>query len=253
MDTQELLSTFGWRGAWLLNDLQAIANAIPYLEPEDLHTLNSGNTEAHGSKFVIAPGTGLGVGYLTWAGGHYQAYATEGGHADFAPANAQQEKLLAFLRKNHPQVQVEYVCSGIGMPNLYDFFKASEGIEAPEWLENEMAGAEDKTPVIVGNALAEKPGSEICQKALSLFVDILASVTGSLALVYGATGGVYVGGGIPPRILATLKRYNFVGKFVAKTGFEAYLKTFPVQVITNTETGLLGAAAYGAQRLEAVN
>ena len=249
VDSAELLDTFGWEGVWLLNDLQAIANSIPLLTGPDLHTLKVGIPQAHGNMAVIAPGTGLGMGYLTWAGGRYTPHATEGGHSDFAPANVLQDELLSFVRVKHPQVAVELICSGLGLPNVYAFLKSTGRAEEPPWLAKELAAVEDITPVIMENGLAAKPGSELCQQALQIFVDVLAAEAGNLALVYGSTGGVYLGGGIPPRILPALKRYEFMRTFLAKTGYEYYLERFPVHIMLNSEVGLIGAAAYGIQQV----
>lgn len=250
VDSQELTSAFGWDHAWLLNDLQAIANSVPLLSTDELHALNSGFAEPKGSIAVIAPGTGLGVGYLTWAGGRYHPHATEGGHADFAPANEVQDELLSYLRKSFSQVAVEHVCAGVGLPNVYDFLVSTRRFEVPAWLAQEMKTTGDRTRVIVEAAIAARPGSEICQEAMHIFIDVLAAEAGSLALVFGATGGVYIGGGIPPRILSMFARFNFIETFAAKTGYEYYLERFPVHVILKTDAGLLGAAHYGNQQLQ---
>lgn len=249
IDAQELRQEFGWQGVWLLNDLKAIASSVEHLPAADLHSLQSGVAEEHGSRFVIAPGTGLGVGYLVWNGQRYLPYATEAGHADFAPANALQDELLAFLRQRFPQVHVEHVCSGIGIPNIYDFLLASGRAQEPQWLAAQLAAAADRTPVIVDASVAQEPGSEICQQAIEIFVDVLAAEAGSLALTYGSTGGAYIGGGIPPRILPEFARLNFAEKFAAKTAYESYLQRMPIHMILNTGAGLLGAAAYGWQQL----
>jgi glucokinase len=249
VDSNELTHAFGWDHAWLLNDLQAIANSVPLLSAAELHVLKAGVAEEHGSIAVLAPGTGLGVGYLTWAAGRYHPYATEGGHADFAPANSLQDDLLRFMRQSYPQVAVEHVCAGVGLPNVFEFLKSTGRFEMPSWLAEEMETAGDKTRVIVEEAVAAKPGSEICQEVMHLFIDVLAAEAGSLALAFGATGGVYIGGGIPPRILDMFQRYNFVRTFAAKTGYEYYLERFPIHVILKTDAGLLGAAHYGNQQL----
>lgn len=248
VNAKEMSEAFGWEHVWLLNDLQAIANSIPLLQGEELYTLKTGIPEDHGNIAVIAPGTGLGIGYLTWASGRYFPHATEGGHADFAPANPQQDALLTFLRTSYSQVAIEHVCSGIGLPNVYAYLK-SVGFKEPAWLATELASASDKTRVIVETATNAKPGGEICQEVMRIFVDILAAEAGSLALAFGATGGIFIGGGIPPRILDMFGRYNFADTFIAKTGYEYYLDRFPVQVILNTDAGLLGAAHFGNQQI----
>jgi glucokinase len=249
VDSAELLEKFGWQGVWLLNDLQAIANSVPLLAGPDLHTLKVGITEPRGNVAVIAPGTGLGIGYLTWAAGRYHPHATEGGHADFAPANALQDELLMYLRRTHPQVALEFICSGLGLPTVYGFLKETGRAEEPAWLTEKLDTAEDKTPIIVDHALALTPGSELCQQTLEIFVHVLAAEAGNLALIYGSTGGVYLAGGIPPRLLTAFQRYRFMEKFVAKTGYQYYLERFPVHVILNSEAGLMGAAAFGARQL----
>lgn len=249
VDSQELCNEFGLKAAWLINDLKAIANAVPLLMDNELKVLNPGIPEKHGTIAVIAPGTGLGIGFLTWAAGRYHAYATEGGHADFAPVNAIQDELLVFLRGKLKQVAVEHVGAGVGLPNIYEFLKVSGRAQEPAWLAEEMAVAADPTRVIVDHAMAAKSGSEICQQVLEIFITVLAGEAGSLALQLGATGGVYIAGGIPPRILPAFERYFFMQTFRAKIGYEYYLERFPVKIVLHPEPGLLGAADFGAQQL----
>jgi glucokinase len=249
VDAAELCAEFGFQAAWLINDLKALANAVPFISAGELHTLQAGIPEQHGSIAVIAPGTGLGIGYLTWAAGRYTAYATEGGHASFAPETPLQEEMLAWLRGKFKQVAIEHVCAGVGLPNIYNFLKASGHASEPDWLAAELAAkGDDNNVVIVTHALAAKPGSEICQLTLQLFVEILGATSGNLALGLGATGGVFVGGGIPPRILPALDRYGFMRFFGGKIGYESYLNRFPVQVILKPSSALLGAAAYVNQQ-----
>ncbi len=249
VDAAELCDGFGFEAVWLMNDLQAIANAIPILKLNELHVLNKGIPEEHGTIAVLAPGTGLGVGYLNWAAGTYHAYATEGGHANFAPADELQDEMIVFLRRKLGQVAVEHACAGVGIPNVYEFLKTTGKAEEPDWLAKELAAAEDLPAAIFENGLDRKPGSELCQMTLEIFVTVLAAEASNMALGLGATGGVYIGGGIPPRILAALERYNFMKTFLYKPKYEDYLARFPVQVILNVESGLLGAAEYGRQQL----
>jgi glucokinase len=249
IDAADLCDEFGFQAAWLINDLKAIANSVPLLSPAEVHTLNTGVPEKNGSIAVIAPGTGLGIGYLTWAAGRYHAFATEGGHASFAPEGRLQDELLAYLRGKFAQVAIEHVCSGVGLPNIYEFLKARGHAQEPGWLAAELAASEDPTRVIVESALAAQAGSEICQLALQIFVQVLGAASGNLALTAGATGGVYIGGGIPPRILPTFEQHGFMKAFLGKIGYESYLTRFPVKVIMNPEVALLGAADYGRQQL----
>jgi glucokinase len=249
VDSKELRKEFDLQDVWLINDLKAIANAVPLLKPKEVKVLNKGIPEKHGTIAVIAPGTGLGVGFLTWAGDRYRAYATEGGHSDFAPVNDLQDELLRFLRKKLQQVAVEHVGAGVGIPNIYEFLKVSGRTQEPEWLAAELSNSMDSTRTIVDNAMSSKPGSEICQQTMEIFVTVLAGEAGSLALQLGATGGVYIGGGIPPRILPVFEQYQFMKTFLFKIGYEAYLERFPVKIILHPEPGLLGAADYGIQQL----
>ncbi len=235
------------RGApvYLLNDLAAIANAVPYLGPDDVYTLNPGTPIAGGSIGVIAPGTGLGEAYLTWDGAHYQAHASEGGHTDFAPLDAQQIGLLQYLWPRLGHVSYEQVCSGgLGIPNLYAYLKDSGFAPEPDWLAAELAQADDPTPVIVGAAQDPGPNCALCQETLRLFVAILAAEAGNLALKVYATGGIYLGGGIPPRIIPVLESAAFLEGFRSKGRFSAILENIPVRVIRNPKVALLGGAYY---------
>ncbi|HRN50984.1 MAG TPA: glucokinase [Anaerolineales bacterium] len=249
VDAAELCAEFAWQSAWLINDLKALANAVPLLPERGMHVLQQGVAEPEGSIAVIAPGTGLGIGYLTSVAGKYTAYATEGGHASFAPETELQQELLAWLRPQLGQVAIEHVCAGVGLPNLYDFIKASGHAVEPDWLAEELATqGDDNNVIIVNHALAQTPGSDICQLTLQLFVEILGATAGNLALGMGATGGVYLGGGIPPRIQPALQRYGFMKFFLGKVGYEEYLQRFPVRLILDPGVALLGAAAYAQQQ-----
>lgn len=229
----------------LLNDLDAIAHTIPYLEPQDLHTINRGEPVEHGAKAVIAPGTGLGEAFLTWNGSAYQSHNSEGGHADFAPADSLQLELLRYLFERFPHVSYERVCSGKGFPNIYAFLKESGRAIEPPWLAEALAAASDKTPVIMKAALDKERPCDIAMTTLQVFVSILAAEAGNMALKVLATGGVYLGGGIPPRIVSYLDSEQFVRAFRNKGRFTKLLSTVPVYVILNPKIALLGAARHG--------
>jgi glucokinase len=250
VDAAALAAEFGWRKIWLLNDLKAAAHAVPGLPVDELAVLNEGQPETGGNIAVIAPGTGLGQGYLTWDGARYVAHATEGGHSDFAPNGALQRELLAYLAADRVQVCVEDVCSGIGVPNIYNFLRDSSHAEEPEWLAEQLADAEDPTPIIFESALSVDHAAQISKKALELFVKILGSEAGNLALKIGATGGLYVGGGIPPRILSNLKEGAFLKAFLSKEKYADYMSRIPVKVILNPDSALLGAAQYALDQFE---
>jgi glucokinase len=227
----------------LLNDLEAIAYAVPFLEPDDLRTLNEGKPSSEGAIAVIAPGTGLGEAYLTWDGSRYRAYASEGGHADFAPNNALEVELLRYLQERFGHVSYERVCSGQGIANIYAFLKES-GYEEPDWLAERLAAVNDSTPVVVEAALGRKP-CDICTAALAVFASCLGAEAGNMALKVLATGGVYLGGGIPPRIVSVLGQPRFMEAFCYKGRLSDLMAQMPVHVILNPWAALLGAACHG--------
>lgn len=224
----------------LLNDLEAIANAVPHLEPEDLYVLNDGSPSPDGAKAVIAPGTGLGEAFLVWDGQRYESYPSEGGHAAFAPTSSLQLELLDYWLKRLNHVSYERLCSGIGIPNIYRFLRDSGRYEEASWLREDLAEAKDPTPVIVNAAIEET--AEICVETLNLFMEILAGEAANLALKVLATGGVYLGGGIPPRILPQLESSRFMEVFRNKGRFSEMMDTMPVYVIRNPKVALFGAA-----------
>ncbi|MBN1642784.1 MAG: glucokinase [Anaerolineae bacterium] len=245
MDELRLAREFGFARVHLLNDLESIANAVPMLEPADLHTLNAQEPAPGGAIAVIAPGTGLGEAYLTWDGARYDAHASEGGHTDFAPSGALQEGLLSYLREIHRHVSWERVCSGMGIPNIYAYLKAIGYANEPTWFADMLAAARDATPVIITNALDPERRSALCWATLQTFVSILGAEAGNLALKMLATGGVYLGGGIPPRVLSALDSGLFMASFCDKGRFAGFMSRIPVHVILNPQAALLGAARYG--------
>lgn len=227
----------------LLNDLESVALAIPYLELADLATLNAVQPELHKPIAVVAPGTGLGEAILVWNGTRYQPLASEGGHTDFGPTNQAQLELLTYLLPRFGHVSYERVCAGIGLPNIYAYLRDSGRFAEPDWLREQLTLARDATPIIVQAALEGK--AQICAETLEMFVSILGSEAGNLAIKVLATGGVYLGGGIPPRILPKLKGPTFMQAFTHKGRFSDLLSRIPVHVILHPQAALLGAACYG--------
>jgi len=232
-------------GVCLLNDLLAIAHAVPWLEPADLYTLNAGEPHPTGAIAVVAPGTGLGEAFLTWDGARYRPHASEGGHADFAPTNLFEMDLWRYLQSRFGHVSYERVCSGRGLPNIYAYLKDTGYADEPDWLAEQLAAAPDPTPVIVNAALDEQQRCLLCVATLDAFVGILGAEAGNLMLKVMATGGLYLGGGIPPRILSVLKEGQFMQAFVNKGRFSEMLAQTPVHVILNPKIALLGAAYHG--------
>ena len=231
----------------LLNDLKALALGVLLLEPEDLYTLNKGEPTPGGTKAVIAPGTGLGEAFLTWDGSQYRAYDSEGGHTDFGPTNPLEDDLLMYLRNRWGHVSYERICSGMGLPNIYDYLKESGHADEPAWLAEELAAAGDPTPIIVNAALDVATACELCKATLELFVSVLGAEAGNIALKVLATGGVYLGGGIPPRILPALRQEGFMQAFLNKGRHSDFLAKVPVYVILNPNLALIGAAFYGLE------
>lgn len=243
LEEERLAKRFDLEWVHLLNDLEAIATAVPILPEERVTRLNDATATPQGAIGVVAPGTGLGEAFLVWAEGGYRAYPSEGGHADFAPADEVQRALLTYLAPQMEHVSYERVCSGLGIPNLYAFFRDTGRYREPAWLHEELAEASDQTPIIVRTAQEKR--AEICTATLDLFITILAHEAGNLALKILATGGIYLGGGIPPRILGQLQESDFSESFMAKGRFRDLLARVPVFVIEEGQTALLGAAQDG--------
>jgi len=248
MDEQQLQHSLQIPSVLLMNDLDAIAHSVPYLNTQDLFVLNKGQAIPGGAIGVIAPGTGLGEAFLTWDGSHYKAHTSEGGHADFAPTNSFQVELLRYLMVRFPHVSFERLCSGKGIPNIYDYLKDSGYAEQPQWLAEQLAAAQDRSPIIVNNALDKENACDLCVATLNAFVSILAAEASNLALKVLATGGVYIGGGIPPRILSYLQNNQFMQAFTHKGRLTPLLTEMPVHVILNPKVALLGAAIHGFEK-----
>ena len=251
VDAQQLREELTLERVHVLNDLEAIATAVPLLVPSDLLTINEGQAEPDGAIAVVAPGTGLGEAFLIKTPGAYLARPSEGGHASFAPTTAIQVDLLRFLMTEYEHVSVERVCSGIGIPNLYDFFARGPAeyrvAEAPE-VERPLSEHSDRTPVIVDAGLHVQPISARCRAALDLFASILGAEAGDLALKVMATGGLYLAGGLPPRMLPVLREPAFLEAFQRKGRLQHMLARIPVHVVLN-RIELLGAAIAGLAQL----
>jgi len=247
MEETQLQETLNLSSVRLLNDLNAIAHAVPFLEPADRHTLNAGQQAPDGAMAIVAPGTGLGEAFLTWDGTRYRPHASEGGHADFAPTHPLEVELLRYLQGRFERVSYERVCSGRGLPNIYAYLKDSGYADEPAWLTEQLAAADDPTPIIVNTALDSQKGCELCVATLNAFVSILGAEAGNLALKVLASGGVYLGGGIPPRILPALEQQRFIEAFRRKGRMSDLLARVPVHVILNPKVALLGAACHGLE------
>jgi glucokinase len=239
VEAAALARVLGLPAAGLINDLAANAYGIGDLPPADLLTLNAGAKGAAGHAAIIAAGTGLGEAGLYWDGRRHHPLATEGGHAGFAPADELQLELLRHLMGRFGHVSWERVVSGPGLHNIYLFLRDSgRGVE-PSWLAEALRGGDP--PAVISDA-ALQGRSPLCAQALDLFVTLYGAEAGNLALKMMATGGVYLGGGIAPRLLEPLRRPGFLSAFTGKGRMQPLLESMPVRVILNPRTALLGAA-----------
>ena len=230
----------------LINDLEAIARAVPILRPSDVQTINAGVAVPRGAIAVIAPGTGLGESFLTWDGSRYLAHSSEGGHSDFAPTDARQIRLLEYMLKKFDHVSFEHVCSGIGIPHIYGFLRDVEGISETPEVAALIATAADPTFVIINQAADPTTTSKLCATTVDLFVSILASEAGNLAVKFLATGGVYIAGGVAVHTLRVIKEPDFMQRFKRKGRFAELMGRIPIHVVV-TPAGLSGAAACGLE------
>jgi glucokinase len=237
-----LEDALGMQQVKLLNDLEATAYGLPHLPASDLYPINDGSARS-GTRVVVAPGTGLGEAILFHQEGHFHVIPSEGGHADFAPTNLFEIRLLRYLKGKFGHVSYERVCSGSGLPSIYAFLKKQGFAQERPDMKKALKEADDPTPIIVQKAMAGE--CELSIATLNAFVSILGAEAGNLALKVMATGGVYLGGGIPPKILTKLKDGTFMAAFVNKGRFAEMLAQIPVYVILNEKTALFGAACYG--------
>jgi len=227
----------------LLNDLEANAWGIQALDSDDFHVLQDGDRDPAGNAAVIAAGTGLGEAGMYSDGQCLRPFGTEGGHTDFSPASELEYALLCFLRKQFAHVSWERVLSGPGLINIHAFLREYRNSEVPGWLLESMRTG-DPAAAISHAAVQEQ--DEICVEALDLFVHFYAVEAGNLALKMMATGGVYLGGGIAPKIIGKLKGEPFMQGFCAKGRMQPLLESMPIRVILNDRTALFGPAVYGA-------
>ena len=246
MDEASLTKELNFKSVHLMNDLEAVARAIPILRPGDVSTLNVGQAIPEGAIAVVAPGTGLGESFLTWDGSRYVSHGSEGGHADFAPTDERQIGLLRYMFKHFDHVSVEHVCSGIGIPYIYEYLRDIEQIPENPDTAQLIASATDRTAAITNSAVDQHNPSKLCRTTVDTFVSILASEAANLALKVLATGGIYLAGGIPLHILRVLEEPGFVECFNWKGRFAQLMERIPVHVIL-TRAALVGAATYGLE------
>lgn len=242
LDAAALKIKLGTAKVKLLNDLEAMALGMLCLPEHDLVELNPNAETQTGNRAVIAAGTGLGEAILYWDGSKHHAMATEGGHTDFAAQNAQQDQLLAYLRKSYPEhVSYERILSGIGFSHLYDFLFEQDFAPA-------CSAVPDINSSIDRNAVISRLGASgedpLCTEAVRLFVELYGAEAGNLALKSFATGGIFIGGGIAPKILSAMQNGQFIRAFKAKGRFVPLLDKVSVKLSLNPRTPLIGAIHY---------
>jgi glucokinase len=231
IDADHLAQRFGWRQARLINDFAAVGWAINGLEPDDICLLQAGTRVDQATCVALGAGTGLGVSLCIWQDGRYRPLASEGGHIGYAPADARQDRLLAFMRQRYGRVSVERLLSGAGIADLYAFCRQETGLDPHHPL-----------PPKAISAAALSGHEAVAAASLKLFAAILGQVAGDLALISQAQGGIYIAGGIAPQILPFLQGDEFLHGLHNKGRYQAWMRQLPVAVITAANLGLRGAA-----------
>jgi glucokinase len=248
LDARDLQKSLGIEHIFLINDLEANGYGIPELAQDKIYTLHTGDPSQVGHRGLVSAGTGLGEALLIWdpQRAKHQPIPSEGGHTDFAARNEREIALLEYLRTQlKGRVSHERVVSGIGIKNIYAFLRDDQKIEEPEWLKERMA-KEDPNAVI--GQCGEDGSSEICAAALEMFVSAYGAEAGNVALKVLAMGGIYLGGGIAPKILKTMENGTFMEAFLDKGRMSPLLEQVPVRIILDDTCALLGAAAYAEAR-----
>ena len=243
IDAVSIEARFGIPRVDLLNDIEALGWAVPDLDGNRLRILHAGQSRERGPIAILAPGTGCGEAFLIWDGRRYIPQPTEAGHADYAPSTPDHDDLLRYLRPSMERVSVESICSGLGLPNIYRFLRDVRGLDEEPWLASALRSSDDATPIISAAALEGR--SDLCTETLRWFVDLLAAEARGFALRILATGGLFLGGGIPSRILPFLTDGQFVAAFQREGPFADVLRDIQISVIVAPHATLDGAAGVG--------
>lgn len=234
IDAAALRERFGFKEVALLNDLEAQAAGIRFLRDDDFAVLQEGVAKP-GNRALIAAGTGLGQAGLVATGSTHRVFATEGGHTDFAPHDELQIELLRFLIARHGRVSWERVVSGMGLENIFAFFIEGRGLRPATELRENPRAADISRAALTGSC-------EVADAALELFVTLYGAEAGNLGLKTLSVNGLFLGGGIAPKILPRLQRPNFLGAFTHKGRMSPLLESMPVRVLLDGDTALYGAA-----------
>ncbi len=241
VDADALAERFAISRVALINDFEAVGHGIAALQADDLLTLQAGEPVQHGVRVVAGAGTGMGVAWLSWTGAAYAVHASEGGHIDFAPADAEQYGLLCYLQQRYGHVSYERVVSGPGLLAIYDYLRDS-GRAAPSSRLIEAMHAGDASAAIT--QFAQLQDEPIARLTLDLFVSVYGAFVGNLALLALPRGGIYVAGGIAAKISQAMRRGDFMRAFLDKGRYAALLESLPLHIVTSPDTGLLGARLF---------
>lgn len=244
LDGRELQHHFGIGRVVLINDLEATAYGLVGLAEEDVATVFDSGAPLSGNMAILAPGTGLGEAGLFWDGDAYRPFATEGGHSDFAPQTPLDLELYAYLTDEIDIVSWEHVVSGPGIYRIYRFLQEAKGRREPAWLTENFK--RDGNPAAVVSHAAMRELDVTCIETMELFVSYMGREATNLVLKHKATGGILLGGGIPPRIYPLLRKALFRQQFVRNAHMAELLQKVPIKVILNSKAALIGAAFYGA-------
>lgn len=251
LDSRELAKNLGIEHLFLINDLEANGYGVPELGAGQIFVLSEGNASFVGNRGLVSAGTGLGEAILVWNGKMHIPMASEGGHCDFAPRNELEIELFQYLyRTLKGRVSFERVVSGIGIKNVYSFLRDEKKMEEPAWLRERML-AEDPNAVI--GELGSTGENELCARTLDIFVAAYGAEAGNLALKVLSTGGMYLGGGIAPKILPKMMEGGFMRAFTDKGRLSDLLVHMPVRIILESRAALMGAAAYAEARAAEVS
>lgn len=237
IEARALRERFGIPAVRLVNDFAAVAVGIARLEAGDFEMLQQGEALEHGARAVIGAGTGLGVALMSWRDGEYAVHASEGGHADFAPVDAPQDGLLQYLRREYGRVSYERVLSGAGLAQIFNYLATREAPTVE--LRAALEGASDPAAVVSRFGLEGR--DPVAARALDIFAAVYGAFAGNVALTVLARGGVYIAGGIAPKIAGKLKDGTLVRAFTSKGRFSALLAAIPLKVVMNADVGLYGA------------
>lgn len=249
INQKELSDSYSLNNIWLINDLQASAEGIELLKESELKAIWKVAAPISGNKAVIAPGTGLGEGYLIFDGQEFSSHPSEGGNSDFAPRNDRQFQLYEYMKNKGHHLSVEKVCSGSAIPDLFKFLQTSEDYSAQSELIEELSRADNFPENLFQLALESPKKCGICNDSLNLFLEILGAEMSNFALKIGARGGVYLGGGITPKIPKAFERKVFLDAYFDKGRYREYLEGIPIWLILNEHSPLIGAANYGYKQL----